>query len=69
LIDLAWILAMSARADIHAPQEAVRLAERVANLTKFQNATVLDALAIAYFSAGPHRRCDQHAADGSRSGV
>ena len=52
LIDLAWILATSARADIHAPQEAVRLAERVATLTKYENATVLDALAVAYFSAG-----------------
>jgi hypothetical protein len=30
----------------------VRLAEHAAALTMFQNATVLDTLALAYFSAG-----------------
>ncbi len=52
LLDLAWILATSTRADIRAPAESVRLAERVADLTGHQNATVLDTLAIAYFAAG-----------------
>lgn len=51
LVDLAWILATSDRAEIRAPEEAVRLAERVANLTTYQNATVLETLARAYFSA------------------
>ena len=51
LVDLAWILATSDRAEIRAPDEAVRLAERVADLTKRQNATVLETLALAYFSA------------------
>lgn len=52
LVDLAWILATSDRAEIRAADEAVRLAERVAELTKSQNATVLETLAVAYFSAG-----------------
>lgn len=48
LVDLAWILATSERADIRAPAEAVRLAERVSELTDHKNATVLDTLAAAY---------------------
>ena len=52
LIDLAWILATSDRPEIRAPQEAVRLAERVADLTRYQNPTVLETLAIAYLFAG-----------------
>jgi tetratricopeptide (TPR) repeat protein len=51
LVDLAWILATSERPEIRAPEEAVRLAERVATVTKNQNATVLETLAVAYFSA------------------
>jgi tetratricopeptide (TPR) repeat protein len=52
LVDLAWILATSDRAALRAPEEAVRLAERVAELTERRNATVLDTLAMAYFAAG-----------------
>jgi tetratricopeptide (TPR) repeat protein len=52
LVDLAWILATSNRADIRSPAEAVRLAERVAELTGHQNATVLETLAVAYAAAG-----------------
>ena len=51
LVDLAWILATSDRPDIRAPDQAVRLAERAAQLTKYQDALVLDTLAVAYFSA------------------
>jgi tetratricopeptide (TPR) repeat protein len=51
LVDLAWILATSDRRDVRAPDEAVRLAERAAQLTKHQDALVLDTLAVAYFSA------------------
>jgi tetratricopeptide (TPR) repeat protein len=51
LVDLAWILATSDRRDIQAPDEAVRLAERAAQLTKHQDALVLDTLAVTYFSA------------------
>lgn len=52
LVDLAWILATSERADIRAPAEAVRLAERVSELTDHKNATVLDTLAAAYAASG-----------------
>jgi len=36
---------------VHAPEEAVRLAERAAQVTKGQDALVLETLAVAYFSA------------------
>jgi len=52
LVDLAWILATSDRAEVRAPTEAVRLAERGAELTGHQNATALDTLALAYAAAG-----------------
>jgi tetratricopeptide (TPR) repeat protein/mono/diheme cytochrome c family protein len=51
LVDLAWILATSDRVE-RAPGEAVRLAERAARLAAGPNATILDTLAAAYFSAG-----------------
>jgi tetratricopeptide (TPR) repeat protein/mono/diheme cytochrome c family protein len=52
LVDLAWMLATSERQEIRAPAQAVRLAQRVAELTGHQNATALETLAVAYFSAG-----------------
>jgi tetratricopeptide (TPR) repeat protein len=55
LVDLAWILATSDRAELRAPEEAVRLAERVAELTDRRNATALETLAVAYFAAGRTR--------------
>ena len=55
LVDLAWILATSVRPDIRSAVEAVRLAERVNEVTGNQNATVLDTLATVYFAAGRTR--------------
>ena len=52
LVDLAWILATSDLTGIRDPDEAVRLAERVAELTQRQNPTVLETLAVAYHAAG-----------------
>ena len=52
LTDLAWILATTERPDLRAPDEAVRLAERIAEQTGYRDATILDTLAAAYFSAG-----------------
>jgi tetratricopeptide (TPR) repeat protein len=52
LVDLAVILATSDEPGIWNPDEAVRLAERAAAVTGSRNATVLDALGVAYFSAG-----------------
>jgi tetratricopeptide (TPR) repeat protein len=61
LVDLAWILATSEREDVRAPQEAVRLAERVAELTSQRDANVLDTLAMAYAAAGDPSRAVQTA--------
>jgi tetratricopeptide (TPR) repeat protein len=52
LTDLAWILATSDGPELRSPDEAVRLAERAATLTKYADAMVLDTLAAAYFAAG-----------------
>lgn len=52
LADLAWILATSEEAAIRNPAEAVRLAERLAMMTRREDAIALDTLAAAYFSAG-----------------
>jgi tetratricopeptide (TPR) repeat protein len=52
LVDLAWLLATSERSDVRAPEEAVRLATRAADVTNRQNATVLDTLAAAYAAGG-----------------
>ena len=65
LVDLAWVLATTNQADIRAPAEAVRLAEHVAELTGYKNATVLDTLAAAYAASG---RLDR-AASAARNAV
>lgn len=51
LMELAWILAAHDEADVRAPEEALRLAERAAELTAHQNPEVLDLLAAAYAAA------------------
>jgi tetratricopeptide (TPR) repeat protein len=56
LLDLAWMLATSDRPGIRNPTEAVRLAERVADLTDHQNPSVLDTLAAAYAANGQIER-------------
>ena len=60
LVDLAWILATSDRVG-RAPDEAVRLAERAARLATEPDATILDTLAAAYFSAGQVARAAETA--------
>ena len=52
LVDLAWILATSNRAEIRAPEEAVRLAEGGVRLIGARNAAALHTLAVAYAAAG-----------------
>ena len=49
---LAWIYAASADADLRNPDEAIRLAEHGAALTRQRDASALDALAAAYAAAG-----------------
>ena len=50
--EIAWILATHTAARVRDPAEAVRLAERAAELTSRRDAVVLDALAAAYAAAG-----------------
>jgi hypothetical protein len=52
LVDLAWILSAGSKLDVRAPHEAVQLAERVAELTKYQDATVLEVLSVSYAAIG-----------------
>jgi len=52
LFKLAWIMATSEDGTIRNPSEAVNLAQRACELTSFENARVIDTLAVAYASAG-----------------
>jgi tetratricopeptide (TPR) repeat protein len=52
LLDLAWILATSDAPGIRNAPEAIRLAERVSELTEHKNPSVLDTLAAAYAAGG-----------------
>jgi cytochrome c-type biogenesis protein CcmH/NrfG len=54
--NLAWILAAYPDSGLHNPSEAVELAERAAELTKYQEAAVLDTLAGVYAAAGQFDR-------------
>ena len=50
--EIAWILATHTEARVRDPAQAVRLAERAAELTSRRDAVVLDTLAAAYAAAG-----------------
>jgi tetratricopeptide (TPR) repeat protein/mono/diheme cytochrome c family protein len=52
LINFSWLLSAHADARVRQPQEAIRLAERAADLTGRQDPNALDALAAAYAAAG-----------------
>jgi tetratricopeptide (TPR) repeat protein/mono/diheme cytochrome c family protein len=52
LVDLAWALATSADPADRQPEEALRLAQRGAELTRPQTSVVLDVLAASYAAAG-----------------
>ena len=52
LNNLAWILAASPEAELRDGAGAVRLAERACKLTAYQEAGLLDTLAVAYAEAG-----------------
>jgi arylsulfatase A-like enzyme/Tfp pilus assembly protein PilF len=54
--ELAWILATHPSARLRNPAEAVRLAERAAELTGRRDPVVLDALAAAYAASGEWER-------------
>jgi spermidine synthase len=50
--NLAWLLATHKETKFRNPKEAVCLAERACQLTKYRNPTILDTLAAAYAAAG-----------------
>ena len=50
--DLAWFLATHRDSEFYDPQEAVRLAQRACELTKYENPRLLNTLAAAYAAAG-----------------
>jgi tetratricopeptide (TPR) repeat protein/mono/diheme cytochrome c family protein len=56
---LAWILATTGDPAVRDPKTAVQAAERVAQLTRYGNASVLDTLAAAYAAAGRFDRAIQ----------
>jgi tetratricopeptide (TPR) repeat protein len=50
--NLAWVLAAANDESLHNTDEAVRLAERACELTKYESAGMLDTLAVGYAAAG-----------------
>jgi protein O-mannosyl-transferase len=50
--ELAWILVSSDKAEIRNPEKAVKLAQRVCELTDYKRPEFLDTLAVAYAAAG-----------------
>jgi tetratricopeptide (TPR) repeat protein/mono/diheme cytochrome c family protein len=52
LLDLGWMLATAPEAGLRQPEEALRLAERGAELTRPQTSAALDVLAATLASAG-----------------
>ncbi|UCE85338.1 MAG: tetratricopeptide repeat protein [Deltaproteobacteria bacterium] len=63
LNNLAWLLATSADAALRDADEAVRLAERAAELSGRQDASVLDTLAAAQAAAGRPAEAERTAAE------
>ena len=52
LNDLAWVLATTKNDKLQNPNEAVKLAQKACELTKFSQPEHLDTLAAAYAAAG-----------------
>jgi tetratricopeptide (TPR) repeat protein len=52
LNNLAWILATNPKAEVRDGQEAVRLAERACQLTRYRQAMLVGTLGVAYAEAG-----------------
>jgi tetratricopeptide (TPR) repeat protein len=52
LNEAAWILATCPEQDVRDARQAIELAERACELTRYQNAAILDTLAAAYAAAG-----------------
>ncbi|UCE59689.1 MAG: tetratricopeptide repeat protein [Phycisphaerales bacterium] len=52
LAKAAWIMAVNPDASIHDETEAIRMAERAADMTGRRNGPILDTLAAAYAAAG-----------------
>ena len=56
LNSVAWILATHPDPKLRDANQAIEFAERAAELTRYQNAAVLDTLAAAYAAAGQFDR-------------
>src|SRR5207247_2224631 len=61
VVDLAWLLSTAADTRLHDGQEAVRLAERAADLSGRKNPAVLDVAAAAYAASGQFDRAVAYA--------
>ncbi|MCK4752053.1 MAG: tetratricopeptide repeat protein [Planctomycetes bacterium] len=52
LNSIAWILAATGDAKLRNPAEAIKFAQKVCELTNYEDPSLLDTLAVAYASAG-----------------
>lgn len=59
--NLAWILATHQDERVREPEEAIRLAERASELTRYKSPQILDTLAVAYAAAGKFLRAAETA--------
>jgi Flp pilus assembly protein TadD len=60
----AWILATHPKATVRDSNRAVLLAERAAQLTNYQDGSILDTLGAAYAAAGDFENAIKHARAG-----
>jgi tetratricopeptide (TPR) repeat protein len=64
LSHLAWVLSTDSDPELRGGSEAVRLAERAAKMTRYQNPVILDTLAAAYAETGQFEQAVQAAERG-----
>ncbi len=64
LKELAWIFATHPDADARKPDEAVKLAERAAEITRYKDPGILDVLAASYAAQGQFDRAVKTAVNG-----
>ena len=64
LKELAWILATHPDSAARKPDEAVKLAERAAEITRYKDPGILDVLAASYAAQGQFDRAVKAAVNG-----
>jgi Tfp pilus assembly protein PilF len=57
----AWLLAVHPETQFYNPAKTVSLARRACKLTSFENASILDTLAVAYAAAGQFKEAAETA--------